>query len=176
MRGRSTSRNGLTAIGVTVLLAGGLLAGCGDDEGAQAGSAVTGTTAPGSTTDAGSVQDLIRAEFQRADKDGNGSVDAAETEASIDTDCDAADLNGDGVITIEDVQLELDDAGGGEADQPLSDYMPHDSDGDGQITRVEHLESVRSGLVAEMDADSSGEITVDEAVGHHASAGAGGGS
>jgi EF hand domain-containing protein len=146
--------------------------GCGDEDDDDSQSAATTTTAG----DFASVEEFIRADHAELDSDGDGSHDTEESEAGLRGDFADADVDGDGAITLDDIQQELDDTGGGKADQPLSYYFPYDADGDDELSEEEYVEEGMKQTIAVMDADGDGEITADEAVQFHfqQAAGAGG--
>jgi Ca2+-binding EF-hand superfamily protein len=142
------------------------LVACGDDDEAS-------TTTAASDSEEQSLEAFITADFEADDANGDGSLDETESEAAIRQDFEDTDVDGDGVITIKDIQKELDDADGGKADQPLSAYLPYDEDGDGEITEDEYVAAVTKQISEPMDADSDGEVTVEEAVDFHEAAASG---
>ena len=155
---------------VALALGGAAFAGCGsdgptatDDSGPSATTADTSIDAAGSAT----LVAFLTTEFEDDDSDGDGTLDQAEITTSIEGDFEDSDVTGDGVVTIDDVQKELDDTGGGTADQPLDWYMPYDADGDGTITVEEYTTTVMADVMAPMDTDSSGTISLDEAIAWH---------
>jgi Ca2+-binding EF-hand superfamily protein len=155
-------------LAASLALAAGGLWGCGDDD-----ESTTSADTSASETEQQTLDAFISEDFEAQDGDGDGSLDEAEAEAAIRQDFADTDVDGDGVLTIDDVQQELDEADGGEADQPLSAYLPYDSDGDGEITEEEYLAAVQKQTVKQMDADGDGEVTVEEAIAFHQEAATG---
>ena len=82
-----------------------------------------------------------------------------------------ADVNGDRLVTIADVQRELSKSGGGRAEKPLEYYMPYDGNGDGRITRREYVRAVTRQFFGPMDTDGDGSVSLQEAVIFHETAG-----
>ena len=153
---------------VSAVVLSAIVVGCGegDDEGdstTTAGTATATTEAPS----AESLEKFIRADFEQDDSDGNSRLDEAEADAAAKQDFADTDVNGDGVLTIADVQQEFDEARGGRADRPLSYYLPYDANGDGEIAEREYLEAIAAEIQESMDTDGNREITVEEAVAFH---------
>lgn len=146
--------------GVFALLGVVAVAGCGDDGGGEAPPTQRAAAAARATE----LEQFIRDDFAAIDGDGSGAVEPAEARKAILADFRRMDLNRDGVVTIDDVQAELDANGGGKATGSVSDHLPHDANGDGEITEREYVADVFESIHEPMDVDSDGEVTADEAV------------
>ena len=141
------------------------VAGCGDDDGEEQNASATTQGTQVQTEDG--LEEFIRADFEEADADGNGTLDRGEAESDMRADFKDMDLNGDGVVTLEDVQAELDRAGGGKAGNSLTRYLPYDTNGDGKITEQEYVAEVSRQVSKLMDRDGSGDVTLEEGLAFH---------
>jgi hypothetical protein len=161
-------RGALFALSLSIAL---IAVGCGDDDDDDEPSSQPATTAAQET---GSVEEFIRADHAKLDSDGDGSLSTEETEASLRAEFARSDADGDGAITLDDIQQELDQGGGGKADQPLAYYVPYDADGDDEIAEDEYVSEGMKQIHAAIDADGDAELTAHEAVEFHLGQAAGG--
>jgi len=163
---------GLVAGAALTLAALTACAGGGAEPGASATTSSAATSSAAATTgptgpDRQALVAFLTSEFEADDENGDGALDADEAAASIASDFTDSDVTGDGVLTLADVQQELDAADGGTVDQPLGYYLAGDADGDDRITREEYVEAVNRDVMTPMDADSDGEVTLEEALAWH---------
>ena len=98
--------------------------------------------------------------FEELDTDANGEISQAEIEAMKSARFKAADANGDGMLTLEEMQAHALQKAEAHAARML-DKM--DANGDGSLSAEEMSKSHRSGHMFErMDADGSGSISKAE--------------
>lgn len=106
----------------------------------------------------------VKKDFAKLDADKSKTVDLIEAKRDIGADFKDMDLNRNGVVSVQDVQLELDRTGGGQANRPLEKYLPFDSNGNGKITKKEYVAKVRKRMFRPMDANEDAIVTVKEAI------------
>lgn len=108
------------------------------------------------------LAETYTAYFNNADTDESGTLEQTEIDTSIDSDFDALDYTRDGVVTIDDVyNAEQSEPEGATRNTDLSSHLPHDSNGNGTITRVEHRAYVDS-LLSIMDTNGDEQISMAE--------------
>jgi hypothetical protein len=158
----------LVVLALAGLASFGALA-CGEEEG------TTSPTVPPRSERTKALDRFISEDFDRVDRDDDRSLDRREAEAAIRADFAAADLDGDGVLTVDDVEQELDRVGRGKIDKPLAFYLARDTDGDGEITEAEYLRETIERTHEPMDRDGDREISLKEGLAfHRAHTGSGG--
>lgn len=112
--------------------------------------------------------------FKAMDKNGDGKISAAESEAHHSAKLMAADLNGDGKMTFD----EMKDAREKRREQRAKEFFKTlDTDGDGAVTEAE-LKARPDRMFAKLDADKDGFLSAGELKaarhkwrGHHGSHG-----
>lgn len=155
-------------------------ASCGDLFGRR-GSPPPPTATTPSPTDTTPEPELVRV-FRRFDADGDGRISAAEmrescgcTAAEAEEMVAAADRDGDGFISLDELAALLED-GGDQSDALRAAFAEYDEDGDGVITAEELRRALRrlglsreettaercAEMVAAVDANGDGVISFDE--------------
>jgi len=98
--------------------------------------------------------------FEKLDADGNGEITQAEIDALKAGRFAAADSNGDGALSLEELQAQANK----KAEQHAAAMLDrHDANGDGQLSQDELPKPRGSGHMFErMDADGNGSISKEE--------------
>ncbi|TLP67904.1 calcium-binding protein [Parasedimentitalea maritima] len=98
--------------------------------------------------------------FEKLDADGNGEITQAEVDGLKAARFAAADANGDGALSLEELQAQ----GMKKAEQRAAGMLErHDANGDGVLSQDELPKPRRSGHMFErMDADGNGTISKQE--------------
>ncbi len=98
--------------------------------------------------------------FEQIDTDGNGELSKAELSAIKDVRFAAADGNGDGKLSLEEMQSHGAERASKRAEKMIERL---DADGDGQLSLTELPQRSREGrMFARLDADQSGGISKEE--------------
>lgn len=116
------------------------------------------------------MRQFIEDSHAATDTDDDGIVQRNELHVQMRTDFDESDVNGDGVITLDDVYNEnVALAEGVDRIDDLNHHMPgFDHNTDGQIEFAEYVTTTMQRF-AHMDADRDDEYTLEEAHDFHSS-------
>lgn len=122
--------------------------------------AVAGVAVSGAALAKGGGHHGPKMSFEEIDADGNGEVTKAELDALKDARFAAADSNGDGVLSLEEMQVRAQDQAAKRAARMLERF---DKNGDGGLSKDELPQPRRAGKMFDrMDGDGSGSISKQE--------------
>lgn len=100
-----------------------------------------------------------RAMFNKLDTDGDGQISIAEATRNAAERTRAIDANGDGVITVQEVQAHREKL---RAERAAARFAKLDSNGDGVVSAAEFTEAQTRKLKA-LDANGDGVVSAEEA-------------
>lgn len=151
--GVTSTRLVRASVAVALVVAFGLMAGCGGDD--DAGG--TKETQKGQLEALDKLPKFIQDDFRAGDKNSDGRIQDTELEAMIEEDFKAVDSDGDGEIT----GAEITEGASKDVDVEAS-LAGLDLDKDGRVPLEEYAEHVERNFMKQMDTNKDGHLDPPE--------------